>query len=107
MSAHDQMPSEPAMVMWTSLLLHAQGASEAGSVATADIVPALEGIQSDTPMGQTSIRACDHQASRPYPMGRITEPDEYEFPSYEILDTRPAEEVIEPCEETGCDMPSL
>jgi branched-chain amino acid transport system substrate-binding protein len=107
MEEHDQMPSEPAMVMWTSLLLHAQGAEDAGSVATEDIVPSLSGIQSDTPMGETTIRECDHQASRPYPMGRMTEPEDFDFPSYEILSTRPAEEVIEPCEESGCDMPSL
>ncbi len=104
---HGAPPDEPAMVMWTSLMLHRQAAEEVGSVATADIVPALEGIQADTPMGQTTIRECDHQAERPYPMGRMTAPDQYDFPSYEILDTRSAEDVIEPCSETGCDMPSL
>lgn len=106
-AAHDQIPSEPAMVMWTNLMFHTQAANEAGSVATADVVPALEGIQSDTPMGPTTIRACDHQASRPYPMGRMTQPSQHDFPGYEILSTRPADEVIEPCEESGCDMPSL
>lgn len=105
--AYDGLPSEPAMVMYTSLLLHAQAANEAGSVATADVVPALEGLQADSPMGPVTMRECDHQAKRAYPMGVMTEPDTHDFPGYKILANRSADEVTEPCSETGCSMPSL
>lgn len=105
--AFEDPPEEPGMVLWTSLLLHREAAEAAGSTDLEEITPELEGLQSDSPMGEVEIRECDHQAARPYPMGRITEPDEQDWPSYEVLDTRPTEDVIEPCEESGCDMPSI
>lgn len=104
---YSEVPTDPAMVMWTSLMIHQKAAEEVGSVATEDIVPALEGIEYDSPMGPTQIRACDHQAIRDVPIGRITEPDDYDWPGLETLASRPGEEVIPACEETGCDMPSL
>jgi len=106
-SMHGEVPTDPGMVMWTSLVLHAQGANAAGSVATADVVPALEGLESGSPMGPTTVRACDHQCIRDVPMGRVTAPDQFDWPGMETLATRPGEEIIRSCEETGCDMPSL
>ena len=103
----DEIPTDPGMVMWTSMILHAQAANAAGSVATADVVPELEGLEADSPMGPTRIRECDHQAVRDVPMGQVTEPDQYDWPGMETLATRPGEESIPSCSEVGCDMPSL
>lgn len=106
-SMFGEVPTDPGMVMWTSLNLHAQGANEAGSVATEDVVPALEGLQAGSPMGPTTVRACDHQCLRNVPMGRVTEPDQFDWPGFETVANRPADEILPSCEETGCDMPSL
>lgn len=104
---HGQPPTDHALVMWSSLRLYAQAADEAGSLETADIVDALEGLESDEPMGPTTIRDCDHQAIREGFIGEIVEPDEYDWPGQRILAERPADEIIRDCDETGCDMPSL
>jgi branched-chain amino acid transport system substrate-binding protein len=106
-SMHDGVPTDPAAVMWASLVLHAQGANAAGSVAPADVVPELEGLQAGSPMGPTEVRASDHQCLRDVPIGQVTAPDQYDFPGFETLDTRPGEEVLPSAEELGCDMPSL
>ena len=106
-SMHGSLPTDPAAVMWASLVLHAKGANAAGSVETADVVPELEGLQSDSPAGQTTVRACDHQCVRDVPMGQVTAPDQYDWPGFETLATRPGEEILPSCDELGCDMPSL
>lgn len=104
---HDQPPTDHALVMWSSLRLYAQAADEAGSLETADIIDALEGLESDEPMGTTTIRECDHQAVREGFIGEIVEPDEYDWPGQEILTERLADEIIRDCGETGCEMPTL
>lgn len=104
---NDDPPTDPAMVMWTSLRLHAMAAEAAGSVEPADVIPELEGLQADSPMGQTEIRACDHQAIRDIPIGVISEPDEHDWPSIETLASIDGEDAIRSCAETGCDMPDL
>jgi branched-chain amino acid transport system substrate-binding protein len=106
-SMFDGVPTDPAAVMWASLVLHTKGANAAGSVATEDVVPELEGLQSDSPAGQTTVRACDHQCIRDVPMGRVTAPDQYDWPGFETVATRAGDELLPSCDELGCDMPSL
>ena len=102
--AYDQPPTDPAMVAWTSLILHTQAAEAAGTLDPDAVIDELEGLESGSPMGPTEVRACDHQASREIPVGLINEPDEYDWPSLEILHTTPGEDAMRSCEETGCDM---
>ena len=104
LAEYDQPPTDPAMVNWTSLMLHAEAAEAAGSVEADDVIEALEGLETGSPMGPTEIRACDHQATREIPIGQIVEPDEYDWPSLEIVHTTPGEDAMRSCEETGCDM---
>lgn len=106
-AVHDEPPTDHALVMWSSLRLYAQAAEEAGSLETEEIISALEGLESEEPMGPTTIRECDHQAVRDGFIGRITEPNEHDWPGQEIVAERPADEIIRDCDETGCDMPSL
>lgn len=104
---YDQPPTDPAMVMWTSIRLHAQAAEAAGTIEAADVIGELEGLEAESPMGPTEIRACDHQAIRDIPIGRITEPDQYDWPGIETNATIDGADAIRSCAETGCDMGSL
>lgn len=101
---YDQPPTDPAMVMWASIMIHAEAAEAAGTINPDDVISELEGLQTGSPMGEVEIRACDHQATRDIPLGRITEPDEYDWPGLEILETIPGEDAIRSCDETGCDL---
>lgn len=106
-STFDEPPTDFALVMWSSLRLYAQAAESAGSLETSAVVSAMEGLESDEPMGSTTIRECDHQAVRDGFVGRITEPDQYDWPGQEVVATRTADDITRTCEETGCDLPSL
>lgn len=100
----DQPPTDTAMVMWASLMLHAEAAEAAGSVDPDDVIPELEGLEAGSPMGPTEVRACDHQAVREIPIGEIVEPDEYDWPSLDIVHETAGEDAIRSCDETGCDL---
>lgn len=103
----DTAPSDPGHVMWSSLRLYAKAAEKAGSTETQDIIDGMADLESDEPMGTATIRECDHQAVREYPVGEIVEPDEYDWPALSVSEVRAADEIIPACSETGCDMPSL
>ncbi|WP_123620518.1 ABC transporter substrate-binding protein [Halorubrum sp. CSM-61] len=104
---HDQPPTDFALVIWSSLLRYAEAAEAAGSVETEAIIGELEGMESEEPMGPATMRECDHQAMRKGFVGRITEPNEHDWPGQEIVGELGAEEVTRPCTDTGCEMPDL
>lgn len=104
---YEDPPTDPAMVMWTSIRLHAQAAEAAGTLEPAEVVPELEGMEAESPMGSTEIRACDHQAIRDIPIGVIDDPDDHDWPSIDTVATISGEDAIRTCSETGCDMGSL
>lgn len=104
---YDLPPTDFALNMWSSLRLYANGVEEAGSMQTRDVVSALEGMETTEPMGPVTLRKCDHQSVRDYPIGEIVEPADYDFPELQINEMRPGDEITEPCSETQCDMPSL
>ncbi|WP_418280612.1 ABC transporter substrate-binding protein [Halorubrum sp. DTA98] len=104
---HDVPPTDFALVFWSSLRAYAEAAEAAGSVETEAIIGALEGLETDEPMGAATMRECDHQAMRTGFVGQITEPDEWDWPGQEIVGELPAEDVTRECAETGCEMPDL
>jgi len=106
-AAYDTPPTDHALNMWTCLRLYAKGVDQAGSLELGDVIPALEGMESEEPMGPVTLRACDHQAVRDYPIGEIVEPTDYEWPDLKINATLPGDQITESCEESQCDMPSL
>ncbi|WP_410767467.1 ABC transporter substrate-binding protein [Haloferax sp. DFSO60] len=105
--AYDAPPDDPGAVMWSSLRLYAQAAEKSGSTATADIVSGMADLESEEAMGPVTMRECDHQAVRDYPVGKIVAPEEYDWPALSVSEVRPADEITESCANGGCEMPSL
>jgi len=106
-NAYDAPPTDFALNMWSALLLYRDGVQQAGSHATSDVVSALEGLRSKQPMGPVTLRECDHQALRDYPVGKIISPTDYEWPDLKILTTKKAGEITPSCASKDCSMPSL
>lgn len=105
--AYDSPPTDFALNMWSSLRLYAKGVDEAGTMEVGSVISALEDFETTEPMGPVTMRACDHQAVRDYPIGEIVEPSDYSWPDLKINTMLPGDQITEPCSETQCDMPSL
>jgi len=105
--AYGGPPTDFALNMWSSLLLYRTGVENAGSRETADVVPELAGLTSDQPMGPVTLRECDHQALRDYPVGKIVAPTDYDWPDLKIIETKKADQITPACDAKQCDMPSL
>jgi branched-chain amino acid transport system substrate-binding protein len=79
--------------------------------ATDDIVSELEGREFTLKVfgpernGQY-FRECDHRAPIPVPIGEAKQPGEpeEEFDMFDIVEYADAEEVVKPCNETGCNL---
>ena len=106
-SAHNRPPDDPGHVMWSSLRLYAKAAEQSGSTELSDIVSGMAGLESEEPMGPVTMRECDHQAVRDYPVGKIVAPEEYDWPALSVSTVVPGDEITESCSESGCDMPSV
>jgi len=109
----DAIPNNHAESQWTIIRqILAPAVEEAGSVATDDVIPVIEGMEFDSPMGGGTIRACDHQAERPVNVCQITEPQDLEMlqgkgssvPSLDIKQEVAAGDAIAPCDQTGCSL---
>jgi branched-chain amino acid transport system substrate-binding protein len=99
---YDTAPDNFSHVSWVYLYLYKRAAEEAGSVATDDIIEAQTSVSFDGPMGETSYRECDHQAARPYSMGKIVAPGDYEWPDIDVMTTISADEATVPCSDVSC-----
>lgn len=64
----DGQPSDLAHLAYVQLFEYAAAAERAGSTEADAVVSALEGHQYDHGSGQSTLRACDHQAMRPVPV---------------------------------------
>lgn len=106
-SEYDHPPTDFALVMWSSLRLYANAVEEAGTMELGDVVSALEGMESNEPMGPVTMRECDHQAVRDYAVGEIVEPQDNSWPALQIDEFRSGDSITEPCNETSCDIPPL
>lgn len=100
--AYGNPPDNFAHVEWVDAHMYAKAVAQAGSTKPGDVIPALEQVEYDGPMGKVSYRACDHQAARPVNLGKITPPEEYDWPSIQVMETVSAQDAITPCEQTGC-----
>ena len=105
--AYGYPPNDFAAVMWSSLLMYRKGVETAGSTDTKKVVSALEGLTMDLPMGSVKMRACDHQALRPLPVGEIVKGTDYNWPRLKIDKTQKGADITRPCSQTNCNMPSL
>lgn len=110
---YGSIPNNHAESQWTMVSqILAPAIEEAGSTVTDDLVPVLEGMEFDSPMGGGTMRACDHQAQRPVNVAEISEPNDMnilqgkgaDVPSIDIKTEVPADEAIAPCDQTGCSL---
>lgn len=108
---YDALPNNHAESQWTMVTqILAPAIEEAGSTDPADLVPTIEGMEFESPMGGGRMRACDHQAKRPVSIAQIQEPQQREIlqgrgsntPSLDIQEEVPA--AIATCENTGCNL---
>jgi branched-chain amino acid transport system substrate-binding protein len=110
---HDEIPANHAESQWT--MVHeilAPAIESAGSTDPDDLVPELEGMEFDSPMGGGTLRACDHQAERDVPVARVSEPQDLDvlqglgsdLPSLDIQETIAAADAIEDCESIDCSL---
>lgn len=97
-------PDNFAHVSWVHMYTYKMAVEMAGSTETDAVIDAQTQVEFDGPMGTMSYRECDHQAARPYSMGRIIEPNQYDWSDIEIMTTVSAEEATVPCSETGCNL---
>jgi branched-chain amino acid transport system substrate-binding protein len=82
-----------------------EGMRRAGSTDVKEVITALEGATIDDIVGQTKVRAENHQAIRPYYVLKCKQADamEHEFDFADILltDSTPQPDEINECEDIG------
>ena len=101
---HDLPPTQNSKDGWEGVNLYKAAVEENGSTAFDDVVSATEKIEIDSLMGPLSMRACDHRCQRPIHVAEVGEPDEYDIPAFDFIESLPAENVMPACEETGCNL---
>lgn len=62
-SEYDQDPQRHAESNYAAVKMMASAIESAGSTETGDVIPELEQVEMDTPIGRRSMRAEDHQAA--------------------------------------------
>jgi len=76
-----------------------RGFEKAGEIDTEKFIDAVEGMSVDTPVGNVTMRAFDHQAMLPMFMGVTQKVPDYEFLIGSDIVTIPGEEAIPDIEE--------
>ena len=110
---YDEVPANHAESQWTMVHeIFAPAIESAGSTNADALVPELEGMSFDSPMGGGTLRACDHQAERDVPVAQVSEPKDLQvlqghgsdLPSLDIQQTISGAEAIEACDSVGCSL---
>lgn len=96
----DAPPGNFARVGYELVRTTARGIQAAGTSDPEAFRETLPGLEMQTVLGETSYRACDHQAVNPVWTGRVVEDNG--GTEMELLDRIEGEDAIRPCEETGC-----
>jgi len=99
---HELPPNQNAKDAWEGLHLYKAAVEENGSKSFGDVTSAAEEVTIDSLMGPLSMRDCDHRCVRPMHVAEGGENDEWGIPRFDILETVPAEQVMESCDETTC-----
>ena len=72
-----------------------EGIEKAGSTDTMKVIEALEGLKIQTPIGEQTMRAKDHQATRGQVWGTTAKVPEYPFPILRPVEYIPAEDLMD------------
>ncbi|VBB46940.1 Amino acid/amide ABC transporter substrate-binding protein, HAAT family [uncultured Desulfatiglans sp.] len=97
--AFGREPKVGALYGYITARLIIEGYKKAGAFDTEKFIDAVEGMDVDTPVGNVTLRACDHQAMLPMYMGVTKKVEGYDFLIASDIVTIPAEEIIPSCEE--------
>jgi len=73
------------------------GIEKAGSIETAKLRAALEGLEVDSIKGRVVMRACDHQGEQQGFVIKIVKREGMQHPAPEVIATYPAKQVTPPC----------
>jgi branched-chain amino acid transport system substrate-binding protein len=102
---HGAPPDNFARVAYDSIRMTANGIQEAGTTDPVEVKDTLAGLdQSPTLFGTNQFRACDHQAMNPVWVGQMVEPESGETADVDLIEQQAGEDVIPPCEDTGCSL---
>lgn len=108
---HDGIPHNHAESQWTVVhQILGPAIEEAGSTAPDDLIPVLEGMQFDSPMGECELRACDHQMSREVEIAEVVDSQSFDWvpdndvPSLDVFESTAADEAIADCDVSGCSL---
>jgi len=99
---HELPPNQNAKDAWEGIHFYKAAVEENGSKSFGDVTAAAEEVTIDSLMGSLSMRDCDHRCVRPMHVAEVGENDEWGVPRFNILETVPAEQVMESCEQTTC-----
>jgi branched-chain amino acid transport system substrate-binding protein len=107
------VPDTWSVTAFEATMLAAKAAAEtgatAGSADTSALASALEGMSIQGPSGESTLRECDHQATRNIAISRAVESREgwwgqKDFPTREILTISEPGTNLRPCGESPCDL---
>lgn len=96
----------PGAQVYDSVKVLAMAIQKAQSFEVEKLIPVLEGMEFQTSKGPEKIRACDHRAIQEYYVGIGKAPDKMKdkWDVMEVIGTVAGDEIMDPCEETGCKM---
>lgn len=96
---YDRYPTVGALYGYTAAKFIVEGLKKAGEVDTEKFIDAVEGMSVDSPVGELSLRAYDHQVMFPMFMGKTTKDPKYDFLVAKDIVTIPADQVVPSLEE--------
>ncbi|MGM0426483.1 MAG: ABC transporter substrate-binding protein [Thermodesulfobacteriota bacterium] len=97
--AYNRYPAVGAVYGYMAGQFFKKAFEKAGEVDTEKFIDAIEGMAVDTPVGEVTMRAYDHQAMLPMFMGVTKKVPEYDFLIASDIITIPAEDVMPSIEE--------
>ena len=96
---YDRYPTVGALYGYTAAKFIVEGLKKAGEMDTEKFIDAVEGMSVDSPVGELSLRAYDHQVMFPMFMGKTTKDPKYDFLVAKDIVTIPADQVVPSLEE--------
>lgn len=93
-SSYNRYPAVGALYGYTAAKFIIEGFKKAGEVDTEKFIDALEGMSVDSPVGQLTLRAYDHQVMFPMFMGKTAKDPAFDFLIAEDITKIPGEKVV-------------
>jgi len=101
---HDTPPPQTAGMPYVNTEFALQVYDQADSFSTEDFIATAEEITTETVIGTSPVRACDHQGTPPSRIGQYTGIDEeHNLGRVEIQQTVDSADFIDDCEDVPCE----